>query len=225
MMRASAPTRGSSRRGPPRGDRPRRSAASVASTVGCPPGATRNSVPDRSPTNMRAVTAERQPARHPDLGDERRRPRPASATRVDDAFESARDVQQPVRAERHRGRVDDARRERLACAAGVHAKNRDRRLLSAGAAHRHVQAAPRVEHRTVDLVDAGRQRPRDVRAAPRRRRAVDSRTGMSPPSSAFGHAERDARVRCGEITCATLVADRYDRRIAVRRRAGRRRGH
>ena len=99
-------------------------------------------------------------------------------------------------------------------AAGIHAKDRDRRLLSAGAADRDVQAAAIVEHGAVHLVDAGRERPRDVephRVAGNRRQPH----GHVAAFRALGHAERHARVRCGEHHVRVLVADRDDRRIAA----------
>ena len=161
----------------------------------------------------RAVPAERQAARHADLGHERRGLAPLRYP-VHEALEPAGDVEQAIRPDGHRRRVDDARGERLTGPAGVHAEDRDRSLLPARAADGHVQAPAVVEHGVVDLVNAGGEWPCHLE---RHLPALDSRHAhrQSAARPRRPATRNDTRVLEAETTCALLATQEDGRRIAA----------
>jgi hypothetical protein len=81
---------------------------------------------------------------------------------VHGAFEPARHVQPALGIERQGRGIRQVRHEWLAGTVGSHDENRDRPLLPARSAERHVQIAGAVEDGTVDLVKASRQRRADL---------------------------------------------------------------
>ena len=129
----------------------------------------------------------------------------ASAVRrdaVDGALEAARHVQRTVRTERHRRRVDDAGRERLARAVRRTRKIDTGTCCPRDTAVGDVQAALAIEDRVVHLVQAGGERRRDVDecGAGRPRRRLDRRAAA---------VERPARhhdSRCGRGEANTARA-------------------
>ena len=113
---------------------------------------------------------------------------PSRVHAIDGALESARDIQLPIGTDRHRRGVDDARDERLARAGARHAKNRDRRFLTARSAVGDEEIA--VGDRRPDCPpDAGQwptsHRPRRRRS---RRQSLRSESVWRPPSRSAGSA-------------------------------------
>ena len=120
------------------------------------------SIPDKE----RPVARECQPAGHAEMVREQLR-RAVGRHSIHRSFEPARDVQAIFLIDRHRRRVDDAGRERLARAVRTHPEDGHRHLLPAGAAVRHVQVVLAIENRIVDLVQSCRERRGDLDGPPR----------------------------------------------------------
>ena len=170
-----APRRGRT----PGGTRPRSTAPTHASSP-----APRDRRGRSFPTDRRQTACPRD--RTPGRTGRRGRSQTARSTVRRDAihgsFEPARHVQIALGPDRHRGRIDDARRERLARAVGAHAENRHRHLLAARAAVGHVQIAVAIEDRVVDLMQSGRERGAATSTdADRLARATPSTRIQRPP--------------------------------------------
>ena len=123
---------------------------------------------------------------------------------VDNPLETARHVEPPLRVERHRGRIHQARHQRLTRAVRTDAKNRDRHLLAPRSGIGHIQPAFRIHDRVVHLVQARRDHgPNlDVRLIPLG--AVDVQT-MRDSGKARRNRHREARDACGDHTNGVLA--------------------
>ena len=110
--------------------------------------------------------------------------RPCGVDARHGAVEAARDVQPALRIEGHRRGVGEAGDEHVADAVGADAIDRHARLLAARAAAGRVDGAGGVDHRAVDLVDAGGDRRADLE---------EHRSGRGPRPGAAARGRRRSR--------------------------------
>jgi hypothetical protein len=155
---------------------------------------------------QRAVRRERQARRHTELG---RIELDAIVGRqpVDVPLEAARDVNQAVRTEGQRRGIRHFDRERLPNAVEADAIERHRDFRIPAPALRDVQPAFSIEGGAVDLVDAGRERARDLE----RHRIAQQLVDADEHRSAFGverHDEAKALLR-GRDDVRAVRADEH----------------
>ena len=146
---------------------------------------------------------------------------------VDVPLEPARDIHGAVGTERERGRVADVGGNRLAHALTIEPIQRNRHLRVAAAAVRDIQPPVAIERGAVDLVDAGRERPRDLDLAPSGSRdPADARPSARPPRSRARWRESAPRMptpparrprRCGRAADRRKEVESVARRWRHRR--------